>query len=52
MIESVVLPHFAGSHHFEGNWDTEGGREAKAVTRHIQNERDVGEQVSILDAGR
>lgn len=43
-----IIQNFACTHHFEGPWDTEGGRETRAITSHIRNGRD---QESVLDAG-
>ena len=47
----TIIANFPASHHFAGPWDTEGGRQARTVTNHIRNERDVSEGASVLDAG-
>ena len=51
VLQLGIIANFAASHHFEGPWDTEGGREAAVVKRHLLNDRDVTEETSILDAG-
>lgn len=43
-----IVQNFACTAHFGGPWDTEGGRETRAITLHIQNGR---ENESVLDAG-
>ena len=32
-----IIQNFACTHHFEGPWDTEGGRETHDITSHIRN---------------
>ena len=44
----VIVQNFACTHHFGGPWDTEGGRQTRAITSHILNARD---DESVLDAG-
>ena len=34
-----IIANFACSHHFAGPWDTEGGRQHRAITRHVRNDR-------------
>ena len=46
-----ILQNFPASHHFAGNWDAEGGRHGESITRHIRNQRDNKELLSICDAG-
>ena len=43
-----IIQNFACTSHFGGPWDTEGGRQTRAITQHILNARD---DESILDAG-
>ena len=47
-IAIQILQNFACAHHFRGSWDTEGGRQTRAIKSHILNCRDT---TSVLDAG-
>ena len=46
-----IIANFAASCHFGGPWDTEGGRQARAVRNFLRNEHDKKKGESILDAG-
>lgn len=50
-LSITILQNFPASHHFPGPWDTEGGRQTRAIKNHILNERDDRANVSVLDAG-
>ena len=45
-----IICNFACSHHFAGPWDTEGGRQHRAITLHLQNERNVEDCETIVGA--
>ena len=47
-ISIQIIQNFGCSHHFEGPWDTEGGRQTRTIKSHILNARDTE---SVLDAG-
>ena len=40
-LQINIICNFAASHHFAGPWDTEGGRQHRAITKHVRNERDT-----------
>jgi len=44
----TIFLNFPSTAHFAGPWDTEGGRQTRAVRNHVLNER---ETESVLDAG-
>jgi len=46
-----IIVNFACSCHFGGPWDTEGGRQTRAVRNFLQNERDKEKGETVLDAG-
>ena len=47
VLGCVIIANFACTAHFAGPWDTEGGRQHRAITIHNQNDRGdaVGEHV-------
>jgi len=50
-LQVNIICNFACSHHFAGPWDTEGGRQHRAITQHVRNERDVKEFTLASGAG-
>ena len=45
-----ILANFPATAHFGGPWDTEGGRQTRAIKNYIQNERDISKKECVLDA--
>lgn len=45
-----IIVNFPATAHFGGPWDTEGGRQTRAIKNHILNERDLSNQECVLDA--
>ena len=46
-----LLQNFPSTAHFDGPWDTEGGRQARIIRNYIRNERDVAKEMSNNNAG-
>lgn len=45
-----IIANFPSTAHFGGPWDTEGGRQTRALKNYIQNEMDLSKQECTLDA--
>ena len=46
-----IIANFACSCHFGGPWDTEGGRNTRAVRNYLRNDHDAEKGETIVDAG-
>ena len=49
--QTTIVTNFPVTAHFPGPWDTEGGRETRAIKRFILNDGDSVDGESVLDAG-
>ena len=50
-LQVHIICNFACSHHFAGPWNTEVGRQHRAITRHVRNERDMKTFQTIQNVG-
>ena len=47
----TIVQNFPSTAHFDGPWDTEGGRQARVIRNYIRNGRDIANETSNNNAG-